>query len=94
MTDPTTAAEPVAAGPLLIDILRTFSPLELEVLGVIGRAHRDGAREDPETRQLAEFCNVLAITADTLLAQHPLALNDRDLADLDLLGDTPDGVDG
>jgi hypothetical protein len=89
MTDPTAAAQPVAAGPLLIDLLRTFNPLELELLGEIGRNNRDAAREHDETMHLAEFCNVLAITADTLLAQHPLALNARDLADLDMLGDTP-----
>ena len=87
MTEPTTPG--VDAGQLLTEIIRSLSPRELELLGETGRHHAATSVKDSELHQLAEFWNVLAIAADAVLSQHPHALNDRDLADLELLGDTP-----
>lgn len=83
----------VDAGQMLIDILRTCTPLELEALGTVSRHYVDELRDNDETTRLAELWNVLAIAADHLLSEHPAALNARDLAVLDQLGNTPEGGD-
>ncbi|GMM94633.1 hypothetical protein [Microbacterium sp. MTN4-26] len=87
MNDQTSTS--INAGQMIIDIIRTCSPDELRVLASICRDHT--ARSiDMTAYNLAELWNVLAITADHVLADHPQALSEADQAFLHSLSDTRD----